>query len=102
MRETKFADVVRFVAPFTFGVYLLHMHLEIRGRWVLWFVHIFGEVPRNNVFLFAWHQVRCIVIIFAAGVLVDWIRKMIFDFVGRGMQGTRLADMIKRWDEDFG
>ena len=101
MRETKFADVVRFVAPFTFGVYLLHMHLEIRGRWVLWFEHIFGEVPRNNVFLFAWHQVRCIAIIFAAGVLVDWIRKMIFDFIGRGMQGTRLSEMMKKWDKDF-
>ena len=36
MRDNRFADVVRFVAPFTFGVYLLHMHLEIKDRWLGW------------------------------------------------------------------
>ena len=101
MRESRFADVVRFVAPFTFGVYLLHMHLEIRDRWLLWLEHLIGEVPRNNVFLFAWHQLRCILIVFVAGIFVDWIRKMIVDFAERGLQGTKLSDKIKQWDENI-
>ena len=102
MRENKFADVVRFVAPFTFGVYLLHMHLEIRDRWVSWLAPIIGEVPKNSVILFAWHQLRAILIIFAIGVFVDWIRKIIFDYVGRVLHDTRLFKSVRRWDEDFG
>ena len=101
MRESKFADVVRFAAPFTFGVYLLHMHIEIKDRWVLWFEHIFGEVPGDSVVLFAWHQLRCIIIVFIAGVFVDWIRKMIFDYVGRVMKDTALFKKIRQWDEDI-
>ncbi len=101
MRENRFADVVRFIAPFTFGVYLLHMHLEIRGRWVTWLEHLIGEVPKDNVFLFAWHQLRCVLIVFVAGVFVDWVRKMIFDFTARGLQGTKLSDKVKKLDENF-
>ncbi len=101
MRENKFADVVRFVAPFTFGVYLLHMHLEIRGRWVQWFEHILGEVPDANVLLFAWHQLRAVLIVFVAGVFVDWIRKMIFDFLGRVLHDTWLFKKIRQWDEEL-
>ena len=101
MRESKFADVVRFVAPFTFGVYLLHMHLEIRGRWVGWLENLMGEVPKDSVILFAWHQLRAVIIVFAAGVFVDWIRKILFDYVGRVLSNTRLFKRIRQWDEDL-
>lgn len=101
MKENRFADVVRFAAPFTFGVYLLHMHIEIQGRWVGWLEHLFGAVPRENVALFAWHQLRCILIVFVAGVFVDWIRKMIFDFLGRVLHETWLFRRIRQWDEDL-
>jgi surface polysaccharide O-acyltransferase-like enzyme len=101
MKENKFADVVRFAAPFTFGVYLLHMHLEIKDRWLVWLEHIIGEVPDYSVPLFAWHQLRCIIIVFAAGVFVDWIRKMIFDFLGRVLANTKLFKLINKWDEEL-
>ena len=101
MRENKFADVVRFVAPFTFGVYLLHMHVEIADRWLWWLEHIFGEVPKEGVLAFAWHQLRCVLVVFAAGVFVDWIRKMIFDYVARVLHDTALFKKIRQWDEDL-
>lgn len=101
MRENRFADCVRFVAPFTFGVYLLHMHIEIAGRWLWWLEHIFGEVPKDSVLLFAWHQLRCVLVVFAAGVFVDWIRKMIFDYVGRVLKDTALFKKIRQWDEEL-
>ena len=55
MREGWFADVVRFIAPLTFGVYLLHMHIEIKDRWVIWLTHLLGEVPTESIILYLWH-----------------------------------------------
>ena len=99
VKENKAADVIRFVAPFTFGVYLLHMHIEMKDRWVEWIEHIIGEVPVDSVPFYALHLTASIIIIFAAGVFVDWIRKMIFDFIGRVLTETWLFKKIRQWDE---
>lgn len=99
VRENKAADVIRFVAPFTFGVYLLHMHIEMKDRWVEWIEHIIGEVSVDSVLFYALHETASIIIIFAAGVFVDWIRKMIFDFIGRVLGETWLFKKIRQWDE---
>ncbi len=101
MKEGTLAKVSRFVGPLTFGVYLLHMHLEIRDRWVVWMEHLMGEVPTESVILFAWHLIRSVVIVFLAGVFVDWIRKMIFDFLGRVLHDTWLFKKIRQWDKDL-
>lgn len=101
MKEGALANVSRFVGPLTFGVYLLHMHLEIRDRWVVWMEHLMGEIPTESVILFAWHLVRSVVIVFLAGIFVDWIRKMIFDFLGRVLHDTWLFKKIRQWDKDL-
>ncbi len=101
MRENKAADVVRFVGPLTFGVYLVHMHVEIRDRWVEWMNHLLGPVPYHSVPLFAWHAFCSIIIVFIAGIFVDWIRKMIFEFVARILENTRLFKKIKALDEEL-
>jgi surface polysaccharide O-acyltransferase-like enzyme len=101
VKENKAADVIRFVAPFTFGVYLLHMHIEMKDRWVEWIEHVIGEVPTESVPLYALHLAASVVIIFAAGVFVDWIRKMIFDYVGRVLHDTWLFKKIRQWDEEL-
>lgn len=101
MRENKAADVVRFVAPYTFGVYLLHMHIEIKDRWVYWLEHLFGTVPVYSVPLYAWHLLRSILVVFAAGVFVDWIRNMIFNYVGRVCANTWLFKKIQQLDEEL-
>jgi surface polysaccharide O-acyltransferase-like enzyme len=101
MREGKFADVIRFIAPLTFGVYLLHMHLEIKDRWVYWMEHLFGDVPVDSVPGYGWHLLRSIILVFAAGIFVDWIRKMIFEYVGRVMENTKLFKKIRQLDEEL-
>lgn len=101
MRENKTADVVRAIGPLTFGVYLLHMHVEIRDRWVVWIEQIIGAVPTGSVPLFFWHILRSTLIVFAAGIFVDWIRLMIFDFVGRVFHDTWLFKRMRQLDEDI-
>ncbi len=101
MRENKVADVVRFVGPLTFGIYLIHMHVEIRDRWVIWIEHLIGEVPGYSVPLFAWHALRAILIVFVAGAFVDWIRKIIFDYVARTMHDTWLFKKVRQLDKEL-
>jgi surface polysaccharide O-acyltransferase-like enzyme len=101
MRENRAADVVRIVGPLTFGVYLLHMHVEIRENWVSWISGFIGEVPTYSVPKFAWHALLTIIIVFVAGIFVDFIRKIVFDYVGRVLKDTRLFKKIRQLDEDL-
>ncbi|MCR5670077.1 MAG: acyltransferase [Butyrivibrio sp.] len=101
VKENKIADVIRFVGPLTFGVYLLHMHIEIRDRWIEWIGHIIGEVPLYSIPGYALHLAASIIIIFAAGIFVDFIRKTVFDFVGRVLHDTWLFKKIREWDESL-
>ncbi len=101
IKEGRGADVVRFIAPLTFGVYLVHMHLEIRDRWITWMESLLGPVPTDSILLFGWHLVRSVIIVFCAGIFVDWIRKTIFDFLGRVLHDTWLFKKIRALDEDL-
>ena len=101
LKENLLADVIRIIAPYTLGVYLLHMHFEIADRWVEWIEHIIGETPLDNVLTFFIHLVASVLIVFFAGIFVDWIRKYIFNFFGRVLGDTRLFRLIKRVDDDL-
>ncbi|MBR4831772.1 MAG: acyltransferase [Butyrivibrio sp.] len=101
MKENIFADIVRFAGPLTLGVYLLHMNIEIKDKWLEWLEEIIGKVPLEGIPMFALHMIQCILIIFVAGIFVDWIRKIIFDFVGRVFGETKLFKYIKHLDEEL-
>ncbi|MBR4356998.1 MAG: acyltransferase [Butyrivibrio sp.] len=101
LKENLLAEVIRIIAPYTLGVYLLHMHFEIADRWVEWIEHIIGETPLDNVLTFFIHLVVSVLIVFFAGIFVDWIRKYIFNFFGRVLGDTRLFRFIKRVDDDL-
>ncbi|RKM59658.1 acyltransferase [Butyrivibrio sp. XB500-5] len=101
LKENFFAEVIRIIAPYTLGVYLLHMHFEIADRWVEWIEHIIGETPLDNVPMYFIHLVVSILIVFFAGIFVDWVRKYVFNFIGRICENTKLFKLIKRIDEDL-
>ncbi|WP_026656641.1 acyltransferase [Butyrivibrio sp. AE3003] len=101
LKENLFAKVIRIIAPYTLGVYLLHMHFEIADRWVEWIEQIIGETPLDNVLTFFIHLVISVLMVFFAGIFVDWIRKYIFNFIGRVLGDTGLFRLIKRVDDDL-
>lgn len=101
LKENLLAEVIRIIAPYTLGVYLLHMHFEIADRWVEWIEQIIGDTPLDNVLMFFVHLVVSVLIVFFAGIFVDWIRKYIFNFFGRVLGDTRLFRFIKRVDDDL-
>jgi hypothetical protein len=101
MRENFFARVIRYIAPLTFGVYLVHEHIEIRDRWIIWLQSLIGDIPVDSVWAFAWHMLRCVVIVFAAGIFVDWIRMIIFEYIGRVLKDTFVFKWIRNMDKEL-
>ncbi|MCM1122523.1 MAG: acyltransferase [Eubacterium sp.] len=77
--EGKAADLFRRLAPYTFGVYLLHEHVLIRNQWIKWLRvdEVWGS------WMFIPHMIVCVLIVYAAGTVVDYGRALIFRGVGR-------------------
>lgn len=75
IREGRAADIIRRVAPYTFGVYLLHEHLLIRYEWMNW---LRVDAVRES-FLFLPHMLWCVGVVFCAGILADFIRTWLFE-----------------------
>ncbi len=98
IKEGAIANVIRNIAPYTFGVYLLHEHIEIRDRWLVWLEGIFGTVPQDSVIFYILHLILCVVIVFCAGIFVDWIRGIIFLFIKRVMRNTGITRIFDKLD----
>lgn len=76
-REGKAATLVRRLAPYTFGVYLIHEHVLVRYEWMQWL-----QVERvRGSFLFVPHMIGCVLLVYAVGTAVDWVRARLFRFI---------------------
>lgn len=67
------------IAPYTLGVYLLHEQMDMRNLWPGWL----GATLECNVFVFVGRSVLAVLIVFAAGILVDMARSFLFKTVRR-------------------
>lgn len=75
--EAKENKVVRFVskiAPYTFGVYLIHENVAIRDLWTGWFL---VEKVKDSL-LFVPYMILVIACLFVACMAIDYIRACIF------------------------
>lgn len=77
-REGKAAEMIRRLAPYTFGVYLFHEHILIRYRWLQWL----GVEKVRGSWLFLPHMIVCALLVYAAGTAVDFVRARIFQSGG--------------------
>ena len=88
--EGKLAKLICKVAPYTFGVYLLHEHVEI--RWLLpnWCGSDLGE----PVWWMVMRAVVSVVLVFVIGILVDMFRGLLFETVKKlwGKKRGRTAE----------
>ena len=77
MPEGRIATLARKIAPYTFGVYLLHENTEIRYLWPKWLGT--GKFAYRNWSVIHW--ISSIAIVFAAGIIVDYLRSRIFKVI---------------------
>ncbi|MCX4321323.1 MAG: hypothetical protein OSJ59_00005, partial [Lachnospiraceae bacterium] len=74
IKEGCFVGAVRRLAPYTFGVYLLHEHMLVRYEWMKWL----GVEKVQESFLFVPHMILSVFIVFVVGTVVDMGRGKIF------------------------
>ncbi|MCM1267011.1 MAG: acyltransferase [Bacteroidales bacterium] len=74
IREGRAAELIRRLAPATFGVYLLHEHILVRYEWMNWL----GADRVKESFLFVPHMIVCVLLVYAVGTAVDLVRAWLF------------------------
>lgn len=75
--EPKESKAVRFlskIAPYTFGVYLIHENVAIRDLWTGWF----GVDKVSNSLLFVPYMILVIACLFVVCMAIDFVRAKIF------------------------
>lgn len=75
--EGRAASLIRRLAPYTFGVYLLHEHMLVRYEWMQWL----GVERVQGSFLFVPHMIVCVLLVYAVGTVIDFVRAWIFRVV---------------------
>ena len=79
LSDKGFGRVILFVAPLTFGIYLLHEHYLLRDLWLkLWKVDAAFTKP-----FFIAHYIGCVLAVFAIGALVEWLRQLLFGLLDK-------------------
>lgn len=82
----KIARVICDVAPYTLGVYLLHENIGLRYSWQKW---LGAEKVTSVGSLLLWTVVAS-VCVFVCGVVVDVIRKWVFEQIHKLMRNVSL------------
>lgn len=97
----KCADIICRLSPYTFGVYLFHEHIDIRNEWTEWTYEMLGGIADMGTIGFIIQLFVSVVLVYMAGIFIDWIRKIIFNFTGKRMAQTKIALWLIRVDEAF-
>lgn len=107
--EGKTADVIKRIAPYTLGVYLLHENLGLRYSWQKWLgaeaVKAAGESgPAAVGLLFGWTAIA-VACVFACGVLIDMARAAAARGIGRVLGSfrgwRRITGLLEKADGVF-
>ncbi len=101
IKEGKFAEGIRKVSGLSFGVYLLHEHIDIRDNWYSWLKGIINKGSQSGYLYFFIELIFCVIVVFVAGIFVDFLRRCIFRFVANAIKNTKLHAAMVELDEVF-
>lgn len=77
--QGRVSNIICKISSYSLGVYLLHENIAIRTKWQVWMG--IGQV-RDGFEIFP-HMLLTVLAVFAAGIMVDFIRDCIFKVIGR-------------------
>lgn len=95
IKEGNVSRLICRIAPYTFGVYLLHEHLELRMLWPTWL----NTDTSGNPAVFVLRCIGNVLLVFAAGIAVDMLRGLLFKGAGHLLAGRRLDRLVHTVDE---
>ena len=77
--QGKVSNFICKISSYSLGVYLLHENLAVRTQWQFWM----GIEQVKSGFGIIPHMLLTVFAVFAAGVMVDFVRECIFKVVQR-------------------
>lgn len=93
-KESGLSAFVCRIAPYSLGVYLLHEQLYVRYEWPVWL----GVKQCNSVGSLLWHWALAMSAVMACGLMVDFLRSILFRGAGKLFAGGRLERALQRLD----
>jgi len=94
-KDNKVTNFAAKIAVYTFGVYLLHEHMLVGYNWTKWL----QAAPAESVLLTVITMLCKCALVLAAGILLDWIRSLVFRGIGSLLNRTQIPVLIKRLDQ---
>lgn len=79
IKEGMVSNVICKIAPYTLGVYLLHEQVYIRYLWPKWL----GAGKATGVVSFLLSTFVAILTVFVVGIIVDYLRSLLFKAAGK-------------------
>lgn len=101
IREGLIAKLIRNIAPYTFGVYLIHEHIDIRDRWIPWFNLVLGQTISDQPFLYLLQALLYGVLLYVICVIIDMIRSVLFSILRKGLTDSVIDKKIAEIDQLF-
>lgn len=102
IKEGVWARLIRKMGGLSFGIYLLHEHIDLRNLWYGWISGAVNPGKAQGLGAFVWELVCSVVMIFAAGILIDWMRSKLFSVVacrlGRRKPGRKLKELAEAFE----
>ena len=101
IREGKKAEMIRRLGSLSLGIYLLHEHIDLRSKWYGWIREWVNPAGREGLIPFLGELFISIVILFAAGIFIDWLRSILFSLAAVIFSKTKLYRKAKELDGAF-
>lgn len=101
IKEGFCAEAIRKLGALSFGVYLLHEHIDVRGLWYGWLGGIINPAGKQGLLYFILELIFCVVILFGAGIFIDWLRSMLFQMAGSRLGKTKAGKKLRELDGYF-
>ena len=73
-KESSAVRLICRVAPYTFGIYLLHENMAVRDLWPVWL----GVEGVRDSLLFIPQMLFAVIVVFSFGIIIDFVRKKLF------------------------
>ena len=101
VKEGAVAEGIRKLGALSFGIYLLHEHIDLRSLWYGWFSGMINPGGKQGIFYFLLELFCCIILLFVAGIFIDWLRSILFKTAGAVLGRTKPGQKLKELDGYF-